>query len=161
LVGGGASIYVPPQTLLALKLGSVLDTDPITGAELSVAAKDANVTLRVTVGEVSTTDFIYDSASGVMTALRTLDSTDPFYSTESDLELVQLPELNGSPPRLTITRLGGEIQLTCEDAGTRQFILERSEDGGPWHAVGSLGDGQCWNTAATAAKKCTWYRLRQ
>lgn len=95
-----------------------------------------------------------------MIGFGSLDNTDPLYALGTQVELVQMPEVNATPPRLGIQRQGDDIALVCQDAGTRQFTLEAREEGSSWRALQSLVEGQTWKSALPRESKCVWYRLR-
>jgi hypothetical protein len=161
LVGGG-NLYIAPSTLQHLQAGTLLDKDPITQAQLAVAETGNTVTLRLTVGTISSTEFSFDAASGLMTGFRSWDSTVTLYSIYSDLELVRMPDFTGGePPRLAILRQGQRLALTGENLGTLSYTVEASEAGGPWRSVGQIHDGQPWQTEISSGKGWFLYRLRR
>jgi hypothetical protein len=74
-VGQFCGLWAPPAGLARLRAGEVLDTDPITGSRIVVAASDASsVTLREQ-GSGYTFDIRYDRATGAMTNVRLDDRT--------------------------------------------------------------------------------------
>jgi hypothetical protein len=159
LVGGG-NLYIAPEILQGFQAGAVLDTDPITGARLTVTEKGATVALRSIVGTVSYSELRYEAASGLMTGVRLWDCTSPLYSEQSQLDLTQMPDLSG-PPRLVIRRETGQIALSGEDLGTRSYTIESSEDGEAWREVGQLNAGQSWKCDINTSRRITLFRLRQ
>jgi hypothetical protein len=161
LIGGGGNLYVDPRILKGFQAGTVLDTDPITASQLSVAATGAQVTLRSTAGSVSATEFRFDAASGLMVAFQSWDSPDPIYQLASHLELAQWPDLELLlRPDLSLVRHGDRITLSCQNGGGRQYPVEISIDGGPWLPVGTVRDQQQWETAIDPAHRCALFRLR-
>lgn len=156
LVGGG-TLYLAPSRLASLTPGTVLDTDPVTGATLKVAAHGGSVTLVAEAGEASVTELTYDPGVGWMTAFRSRDSTDPLYSLESELTLDTLPDVT-APPRLAIRRDGGQVVLVCAEAVG--ITLESSTDGGrTWHPQGPIPG--FWKGPIDPAQGCLLYRLRR
>jgi hypothetical protein len=160
LVGGG-NLYVAPSVLKALQAGAVLDTDPITGCQLSVTQTGNNVTLRSTVGTVSATEFQFDAASGLMNGFRSWDSMDPILQTASELKLIQWPDFAAAAaPTLLIERRGQNIVLSCRSGGGRVYPVEFSVDGGAWQTCGQLSNRLAWEMNLDLGRRCVLFRLR-
>lgn len=160
LVGGG-NIYVAPQVLRGFRAGTVLDTDPITGCQLSVVEAGTTVVMRATVGTVSVTEFRYDAGSGLMTGFRSWDSTDPILELSSVLDLTQMPDLTAvAPPTLKIGRRGAKIVMTCPDGHARLYPVQASVDGGPWETVGQVSSQLEWETSIDPARRLVLFRLQ-
>jgi len=155
---GGDNLYIAPQTLRALRTGTVLDTDPITGARLAVTQTGATVTLESSAGGRSTTEFDFDIATGIMNGFRSRDTTDPLSTTSSRLTIVQMPNTTSTAaPELQIARQGNQIRLRSKDEGA--YTISATFDGRRWEKVGTLDAGQEWADTVNPQRPSVWYRL--
>ena len=68
-------IWIPPAALARLRQGQLLDTDPITGSRITVAAVDASTVTLQEQASGFTIDLRYDRSTGAMTDLRLNDRT--------------------------------------------------------------------------------------
>jgi hypothetical protein len=85
----------------------------------------------------------YDVLTGVAVQLRTWDGPSLFYSTGSQMELLQLPGNDPQPPQLGIAldRNTGRLTLTCPTENQGTVTLMTSIDGGrTWAPVPNYED---------------------
>jgi hypothetical protein len=144
-----SGLFLPLVAFDRIQVGQTIDVDDITGATISVVYVGPlvdgrpGIISRLAVGNAFSAETSFDQLTGVAVVQRGYSAPSPWYYTETEMTLVNLPVSPPAAPRLEIAfnPETSSVTISCFGGAGTFITLETSNDGArTWSAVPGYED---------------------